>query len=288
MKAKQKNIVNRFKVTEKQLNSIVLSAFDYALGRSSYATSIVSDIIVKTKPFLTVESIRYISMKVYMSCYRGDYGMDMDLEIWLNMADKLRPYLIPDESNSDSTQSTDTLVDVNVGAEWFWFTVGSAFRYDLRTLRSENYTHDRLSISDYREFIESNLSEFNEKWRVNLIRDIDDSGEFDFDRLLEEERIMRQFLLDLRIDGKTLSETDNANLVTSSSDLKFSGKTASDEREEAEEHDKAQLLKTIKNDGARVVYRYDWRTRRPYYVVFPCEDGVTPITDDEMGKILLC
>ena len=154
---------------------IMLSAFDYALGRKTYMPSIVSRVLSTAGQWLTAKQSKYVQLVIKNAIISDAAGDELDASVWLDLLEALVKHEAQVElnhtlerrwhKNGDGVylfpefKSIDTL-------EYWWCLVGCAHRYDLRG-------DGRLALADYKTLISLNKPILNEKWRVNLMRDVE-------------------------------------------------------------------------------------------------------------------
>ncbi len=73
-------------VNDDELRSLLIYSFRYALGRKSYATKEVADIIKKYGRVLTDSDRKHIIAQITIC---PDLGMDMDAKVWHELRDYL-------------------------------------------------------------------------------------------------------------------------------------------------------------------------------------------------------
>lgn len=153
---------------------LMLSAFDYAMGRSTYMPGIIAGILKTTAPWLTREQREYVTSTIRRRVSEHTAGMKCDEATWLDLADAVDKMAgEPGEGRQWSPADVDGAVLFpafrgRLGVDDWWCMVGSAQRYDYRG-------DGRLAISDYRRLVGLNLDTLNAKWRINLMRDVEDA-----------------------------------------------------------------------------------------------------------------
>lgn len=177
------------------IDNIVKSAFDYTIGRASYSVTLNSNVISSMSKKLSAAVRGYIDAGISAAFAEKRYGMEMDKDTWDLLQCHLRIYA------KDSVENTTADAFNVVGIDDFWFFIGSAFRYDLRGFGGEN--KPRTSLDEYRKIIEDNVSLFNEKWRLNLMRDLVDGYGFGMEPELVE---LFNWLKDLKVNGEDMRE----------------------------------------------------------------------------------
>lgn len=71
---------------DRHFNILAINAVRYALGRKSYVTDEVARIIIEDFDKLTIHTARLIYIDIQKAIKENNYGMEMDKEIWLNLA----------------------------------------------------------------------------------------------------------------------------------------------------------------------------------------------------------
>ncbi|MEK0411951.1 MAG: hypothetical protein RJA03_464 [Pseudomonadota bacterium] len=72
-----------------ELNDLMVCAFRYALGRRSYITYTISDLLIKHKDKLFAQSKESILKDIKKAFDTNDYGMEMDKEVWIKLQQEL-------------------------------------------------------------------------------------------------------------------------------------------------------------------------------------------------------
>lgn len=70
------------KLKTDEFNDLAICAFRYALGRRTYITAVVSDLLIKYYKELTESSKLTIAKDIYRAFETNNYGMEMDKEEW--------------------------------------------------------------------------------------------------------------------------------------------------------------------------------------------------------------
>jgi len=73
-----------------ELNDLMVCAFRYALGRRSYITYTISDLLVRHKDKLFVQSKESILKDIQRAFDTNNYGMEMDKEVWQKLKEELQ------------------------------------------------------------------------------------------------------------------------------------------------------------------------------------------------------
>jgi hypothetical protein len=72
-----------------ELNDLLVCAFRYALGRRSYITYTISDLLVRHKDKLFAQSKKSILRDIKRAFDTNNYGMEMDKEVWQKLKEEL-------------------------------------------------------------------------------------------------------------------------------------------------------------------------------------------------------
>lgn len=152
---------------------IMLSAFDYALGRATYMPSVIAGVLKDTARWLTRPQREYVTSTIRERVAEHTAGWDCDEQTWLGLAGAIEQMATEPEDGEVWTPGSSGFVlfppsSGRLGLDDWWCMVGSAQRYDFRG-------DGRLAIGDYRDLVSLNLSDLNEKWRLNLMRDVEDA-----------------------------------------------------------------------------------------------------------------
>lgn len=188
---------------------LMLSAFDYALGRRTYTPSIISAILSTAGQWLTTEQAQYVKSTIKTAVSNGKAGASFDVIDWLDLLEALDKYEAKVELDStlerewERNGTGDFLFpefkDEGMIEDW-WFLVDSAHRYDLQG-------DGRLALTDYKTLISLNQSILSEKWRMILMRDVEcrmQDLDTDIDYSEEVEALEYYLWLDnIKINGKT-------------------------------------------------------------------------------------
>lgn len=75
--------------TSNIINTLVVCAFRYALGRSTYVVSEIADIIINYKSLLTIETKDLIRKEIDNALEMDQVRMVMDKIIWENVLTEL-------------------------------------------------------------------------------------------------------------------------------------------------------------------------------------------------------
>lgn len=76
-------------IEQDELNDMLFMAFRYAFGRSTYVTSLCGDLLIKYRGCLCENTRLCITKEIIKGINDGVYGMDMDRDEWLKVAEKL-------------------------------------------------------------------------------------------------------------------------------------------------------------------------------------------------------
>ena len=76
-------------VSQKDLDSLLFCSFRYALGRSTYITSVVSELIRDYKSALEDNTVRLIQKEIDSAIAHKRAGMDMDVQEWKKLSEEL-------------------------------------------------------------------------------------------------------------------------------------------------------------------------------------------------------
>lgn len=190
---------------------IMLSAFDYALGRRTYMPSIVSRVLSTAGQWLTAKQSKYVKLVIKNAIISGAAGDEIDASIWLDLLEALDKHEAQVElnptlerkwhKNGDGAYLFPEFKSIDTLEDW-WCLVSSALRHDLQGDGS-------LALADYKTLISLNKPILNEKWRVNLMRDVESKlGEWEINGLSDypgkiEVADYYLWLMDVKINGKT-------------------------------------------------------------------------------------
>lgn len=72
-----------------EFGDLILCAFRYALGRKTYITSTISELIIKYKDNIDENDKEVITRDIRRSFETNNYGMEMDKEIWEKVLSEL-------------------------------------------------------------------------------------------------------------------------------------------------------------------------------------------------------
>ena len=153
---------------------LMLSSFDYAMGRATYMPGVIAGILKTTAPWLTREQREYVTSTIRERVAEHTAGMECDEATWLDLADAVDKMAgEPGAGRQWAQADVDEAVlfpafKDRLGIDDWWCMVCSAQRYDYRG-------DGRLAISDYRKLVGLNLDSLNAKWRTNLMRDVEDA-----------------------------------------------------------------------------------------------------------------
>lgn len=75
------------------INTLILLAFRYALGRKTYITSEVSRIVKENISTIHRNTLISICREIDHAIERNDAGMAMDIKIWLDLQKEIGIYL---------------------------------------------------------------------------------------------------------------------------------------------------------------------------------------------------
>ena len=153
----------------------MLSAFDYALGRKTYMPSIVSRMLSTAGQWLTAKQSKYVKLVIRNAIISGAAGDELDASIWLDLLEALDKHEAQVEvdptlerrwnRNGDGVYLFPEFKSIDPLEDW-WCLVSCAHRHDLQGDGS-------LALADYKTLISLNKPILNEKWRVNLMRDVE-------------------------------------------------------------------------------------------------------------------
>ena len=127
---------------------LMLSSFDYAMGRATYMPSIIAGILKTTAPWLTREQREYVTSTIRERVAEHTAGMECDEATWLDLADAVDKMAgEPGDGRQWAQADVDEAVlfpafKDRLGINDWWCMVCSAQRYDYRG-------DGRLAISDY-------------------------------------------------------------------------------------------------------------------------------------------
>lgn len=76
-------------MNNKDLNDLMVCALRYALGRRSYITSTISDLLIGHKDELSAQSKKVILRDIQRAFDTNNYGMEMDKEVWIKLQEEL-------------------------------------------------------------------------------------------------------------------------------------------------------------------------------------------------------
>jgi hypothetical protein len=72
-----------------EFGDLIICAFRYALGRKTYITSTIAELILKYKHLLDDNHCEVIIRGIWRAFETNNYGMEMDKEIWQKVLNKL-------------------------------------------------------------------------------------------------------------------------------------------------------------------------------------------------------
>lgn len=152
---------------------LMLSSFDYALGRATYMPSVVAGVLKTTAAWLTKPQRDYVSTTIRERVAEHTAGWECDERTWLDLAAAVDCMADEPEEGRRWTPGNGDYVlfpafSARLGLDDWWCMVCSSQRYDFRG-------DGRLTVRDYHRLAELNLSDLNERWRLNLMRDVEDS-----------------------------------------------------------------------------------------------------------------
>ncbi len=76
-------------MTDEQLNIALFYAFRYALGRMTYATYDVAELLLEYKDRLTSVNKEIIKREIERAIETGNAGMDCDIDSWVKVRGNL-------------------------------------------------------------------------------------------------------------------------------------------------------------------------------------------------------
>ena len=76
-------------VRNDEFGDLMVCAFRYALGRKSYITSAIADLILKYYLLLDDNDCEVIKRDIKRAFETNNYGMEMDKEVWQEVLNKL-------------------------------------------------------------------------------------------------------------------------------------------------------------------------------------------------------
>lgn len=79
-------------INNHDLNALLLCSFRYSLGRKSYITAEIAEIIYNNSPFLLREIKQRIISEIEDSIEHNRLGMDCDKKIWKKVLFELQNY----------------------------------------------------------------------------------------------------------------------------------------------------------------------------------------------------
>lgn len=152
---------------------LMLSSFDYALGRATYMPSVIASILGTTAAWLSKPQRDYVASTIRERVDKHTAGWECDERTWLDLADAVDGMSDEPEEGRRWTPGNGDYVlfpafGNRLGIDDWWCMVGSAQRYDLRG-------DGRLTVGDYHKLVELNVPHLNEKWRLNLMLDVENS-----------------------------------------------------------------------------------------------------------------
>ena len=72
-----------------ELNDLMVCAFRYALGRKTYISKVISELLIKHKDKLSLSSRAVILRDIKRAFDTDNYGMEMDADVWLKLQEEL-------------------------------------------------------------------------------------------------------------------------------------------------------------------------------------------------------
>lgn len=83
-------------LTKADFEILLISAFRYALGRSSYVPSAIADIILDNKEQIRRPTLRLFVREIEERKRIGldSLGMSVDIDCWLSLQERLREYIL--------------------------------------------------------------------------------------------------------------------------------------------------------------------------------------------------
>lgn len=78
--------MKKIEVDPHELNTLLLCAFRYALGRKSYIVSDIASLICVYRKHLSPHTRERIIKEIFYAFESGDYGMEMDKTIWQELS----------------------------------------------------------------------------------------------------------------------------------------------------------------------------------------------------------
>lgn len=83
----------RMEKINQNLNTLAINAVRYALGRKSYVTDEVARAVWNELDGLTIHTVKQIWKDIHKAIKDDDYGMEMDKQIWLGLANEIESAL---------------------------------------------------------------------------------------------------------------------------------------------------------------------------------------------------
>lgn len=72
-----------------ELNDLMVCAFRYALGRRSYITHTIAELLIKHKDKLFAQSKETVLKDIQVAFDTNNYGMEMDRAVWEKLQGEL-------------------------------------------------------------------------------------------------------------------------------------------------------------------------------------------------------
>lgn len=158
--------VTRFAVSGDDAEKLMLGCFDYSLGRMTYMVGVSIELLSDFLAFLSNEGRYHVVDAIDHAVANGQAGMDFDARSWRRLAEVIRHAPNPKRHPSFLTLRKPT------GIDDFWCMVCTCHRYDLGCAGEGHAA--RFTPDDYTRIIGGDVAVLNDKWRTNLMRDVED------------------------------------------------------------------------------------------------------------------
>ena len=77
-------------ITQHELNTLLFYSFRYALGRMSYSTQEVADLLTKYKDVIAPSTKDTIMRDIDWAIEQNRAGMQMDIDLWLKFKEEFK------------------------------------------------------------------------------------------------------------------------------------------------------------------------------------------------------
>ena len=77
------------KIRNDELGDLIICAFRYALGRKTYITNTIAELIIKYKDELSTSDTEVIKRDIKRAFDMNNYGMEMDKKEWQRVLEAL-------------------------------------------------------------------------------------------------------------------------------------------------------------------------------------------------------